>query len=119
MEWYLTALKNYVVFEGRARRKEYWMFTLFNLIIFAVLYALAQSASIFLVLYSLYGLAVFLPSLAVSVRRLHDTGRSGFWLFLAFIPIVGAIILIVFMALPGDQGDNAHGPDPKAVPVAA
>ncbi|HEX6195588.1 MAG TPA: DUF805 domain-containing protein [Jiangellaceae bacterium] len=120
MEWYLTVLKKYVIFEGRARRQEFWMFTLVNIIILAALAILMQAVgNIFTVLYVLYALAVFLPSLAVTVRRLHDTGRSGFWVFISLIPLVGSIILIVFLAIAGDQGDNAYGPDPKAAPVAA
>ena len=115
MNWYLAVLKNYVGFDGRARRTEYWMFVLINAVIGLALYLLAQVADVFLILYYLYALAVLLPGLAVAVRRLHDTGRSGWWLLLSFIPIVGAIILIVFLATDGQPGSNAHGPNPKEV----
>lgn len=119
MEWYITVLKKYAVFEGRARRKEYWMYTLFNIIIFVALGVLSLAADAFIWLYGLYWLAVLIPSLAVVVRRLHDTGRSGFWFFISFVPFVGGIILLVFLVLAGDQADNAYGPDPKAVPQPA
>lgn len=113
MEWYLKVLKNYVGFTGRARRKEYWMFFLFNAIISLVLTLLDKLLHIGTLLTTLYSLAVLLPSLSVAVRRLHDTGRSGWWLFIALIPIIGAIILLVFMCLDSQPGDNKYGPNPK------
>ncbi|WP_427976685.1 DUF805 domain-containing protein [Agarivorans sp.] len=115
MNWYIAVLKKYVVFNGRARRKEYWMFTLFSLIItflLAVIDAAVGSAGI---LGAIYALAVFLPTLAVSVRRLHDIGRSGWWLLIAFIPLIGAIVLLVFMLLDSKPGSNDHGEYPKEV----
>ena len=120
MNWYLEALKKYVVFSGRARRKEYWYFVLFNLIASIVLALVDGMTGSFDtesgigLLGAIYALAVLLPSLAVSVRRLHDTDRSGWWLLLAFIPLVGAIILIVFFVLDGTAGDNRFGANPKA-----
>lgn len=113
MNWYLAVLKNYVGFEGRARRTEYWMFVLINAIIGLVLYVLSKAIDPLVILYYLYTLAVFIPGLAVAVRRLHDTGRSGWWILLSLIPIVGAIILIVFLATDGEPGNNAYGPNPK------
>lgn len=113
MEWYLKALKNYVGFQGRARRKEYWMFILFSIIVSIVLSILESIANISSVLSGLYSLAVLLPSLAVGVRRLHDTGRSGWWLLISLIPLVGAIILIVFMCQDSQENDNQYGPNPK------
>ena len=120
MEWYLKVLKNYVGFSGRARRKEYWMFVLFN-IIFAVVamildnvLGLASKEYGYGPIYGLYALAVFLPGLAVSVRRLHDIGKSGWWLLIALIPIVGAIMLIIWDVREGERGDNRFGPDPKS-----
>ena len=120
MEWYLKVLKNYVGFSGRARRKEYWLFVLFN-IIFAVvamildnMLGLASKEYGYGPIYGLYALAVFLPGLAVSVRRLHDIGKSGWWLLIALIPIVGAIMLIIWDVREGERGDNRFGPDPKA-----
>lgn len=123
MNWYLKVLKQYADFEGRARRTEYWMFTLINTIIALLLYSLlfigifAEStvlSSIGGILYLLYALATFLPSLGVGVRRLHDTNKSGWMILIAFIPIIGAIWLIVLFATEGDKGDNPYGPDPKA-----
>ncbi len=116
MEWYLKVIQNYVGFTGRARRTEYWMFVLFNFIISIVLSLLEYFAGLGRVLTTLYGLALFLPGLAVSVRRLHDTGRSGLWVLISFIPIIGAIILIIFMCMEGERGYNKYGPDPKLAP---
>ncbi|PFA67039.1 hypothetical protein CN378_11685 [Bacillus sp. AFS015802] len=117
MNWYVAALKKYADFTGRSRRKEYWMFTLVNSIIMFVLSFTASlvdsSGIIFIVLYAIYALAVFVPSLAVTVRRLHDTGRSGAWYFLVFVPVVGAIVILVFMCLDSDHGSNQYGPTPK------
>ena len=119
MNWYVEVLKKYAVFSGRARRKEYWFFVLFNLIISFVL-GLIDGAMGFGEkggagpLGAVYSLAVLIPSLAVSVRRLHDTGRSGWWLLIGLIPCVGFIVLIVFMVQDSDPGDNQYGPNPKA-----
>lgn len=114
MEWYLKVIKNYVGFEGRARRKEFWMFTLFNLIISFVISLVEGLVGIAPMVSSLYTLAVFLPSLAVGIRRLHDTGRSGWWVLLGFIPLVGAIILIIFACQDSQGNDNQYGSNPKA-----
>jgi uncharacterized membrane protein YhaH (DUF805 family) len=115
MNWYLAVLKNYVGFSGRARRTEYWMFALFNCIVLLVLYILAIAVHALIVLYILYALAVLLPSLAVAFRRLHDTGRSAWWILIGLVPFVGGIVLLVFACLPGTPGPNQYGPDPKAV----
>lgn len=111
MDWYIGVLKKYVEFSGRARRKEYWMFTLFNLIIALVLGFVDSSG----IVGGVYALAVFLPSIGVSVRRLHDTGRTGWWLLLLLLPVIGAIVVLVFMILEGNAGQNEYGSDPKAV----
>jgi uncharacterized membrane protein YhaH (DUF805 family) len=118
MHWYLDVLKKYAVFSGRARRKEYWMFVLFNLIVAWVLLAIDYLIGTDYgrgngVLYTVYSVAVFLPSLAVFVRRLHDTGRSGWWFFIGFVPLVGWIILLVFMVLDGQSSANQYGENPK------
>ncbi|MEU8571229.1 DUF805 domain-containing protein [Streptomyces pathocidini] len=118
MNWYLAVLKKYVTFSGRARRKEYWMFALFSTVISIVLTA-ADSALDISLLSLVYSLAVLLPSLAVTVRRLHDTDRSGWWILIGIVPILGWIALLVFTVLEGDQGDNAHGPNPKLAPAQA
>ncbi len=120
MSWYLAVLKNYAGFSGRARRTEYWMFTLFNLIAYVVLEVLAKSvSSVFTILYLLYALAVIIPSLAVAFRRLHDIGKSAAWIWIALIPIVGGIWLLVLTCQPGQPGPNQYGPDPKAVDSGA
>lgn len=113
MEWYLKVLKNYVGFQGRARRKEYWMFLLFHLIICIALALVEQITGINGVLTGLYSLGILLPSLAVGFRRLHDTGRSGWWLLISLIPFVGSIILIVFSCQDSQENANKYGPNPK------
>ncbi|OOG45738.1 DUF805 domain-containing protein [Rhodanobacter sp. C01] len=112
-DWYLKCIKNhYADLDGRARRTEYWMFYLVNLIIVIVL-ALISRAMGSQVLSTLYGLAVLVPHIAVAVRRLHDTGRTGWWLLIALIPVIGWIWIIVLLATNGDQGSNQYGADPK------
>ena len=117
MHWYLEAFRKYADFTGRARRKEFWIFSLFNFIIMFVLSFTANiidsTGTIFLVVYVIYSLAVLVPSLAVTVRRLHDTGRSGAWYFIVFVPIAGPIVLLVFMCFDSDHGSNEYGPTPK------
>ncbi|MEU0672792.1 DUF805 domain-containing protein [Streptomyces sp. NPDC006172] len=112
MHWYVDVLKKYAVFGGRARRQEYWMFTLFSLIISIVL-AIVDAVIGSNILGIIYTLAVLLPSVGVTIRRLHDTDRSGFWLFIVLVPLIGAIVLIVFLAGEGKRGPNEYGPDPK------
>jgi uncharacterized membrane protein YhaH (DUF805 family) len=112
LEWYLKVLRNYAGFQGRARRKEYWMFVLINVIVSVVLSILEAIANLSNVLTGLYSLAVLLPSLAVGVRRLHDTGRSGWWLLISLIPLIGAIILLVFMCQESQENENQYGPNP-------
>ncbi|MGH3867764.1 MAG: DUF805 domain-containing protein [Pseudonocardiaceae bacterium] len=124
MGWYLKVLRQYADFTGRARRKEYWMFVLVNAIIGVVLAILDSALSlprVFTVglLYLLYSLTVLLPSLAVGVRRLHDTGRSGWWMLISLIPLIGGIVLIVFFAIDGEGQPNAYGPNPKTIPGEA
>ena len=121
MNWYLKALNQYADFNGRARRKEYWMFFLFNMV-FAVLASLIDIAAgtanldsgsgVFL---GIYSLAVLIPGLAVGVRRLHDVGKSGWMLLIALIPIIGAIWLLVLMVTDSKEGTNKWGENPKDV----
>ena len=119
MNWYIEVLKKYAVFDGRARRKEYWFFVLFNVIISIVLavvdaaVGLSTDAGNVGVLGGIYWLAVLLPSIAVTVRRLHDTDRSGWWILISFVPFVGGIILLVFTLFDGTPGPNKYGADPK------
>jgi uncharacterized membrane protein YhaH (DUF805 family) len=103
----MEVLKKYTFFSGRARRAEYWYFTLISLTI-AVL-----SFSISKILYLLYGVFVMIPSIAVGVRRLHDTDRSGWWMFIAGVPFIGGLILLVLLTQDSTQGDNKYGPNPK------
>ncbi|MER5203632.1 DUF805 domain-containing protein [Streptomyces sp. NPDC002825] len=117
MNWYLDVLKKYAVFSGRARRKEFWMFYLFNIIAVFILAIVDNVIGIYPALTGIYFLAVLLPYLGVTVRRLHDTGRSGWFILIGFIPLVGGIILLVFLATDGEQQQNAHGPNPKLAPA--
>jgi uncharacterized membrane protein YhaH (DUF805 family) len=119
MNWYLEALKKYAVFSGRARRKEYWYFVLFNIIIGIVLGFIDGATGSFSpeagmgLLGGIYTLAVLIPGIAVSVRRLHDTDRSGWWLLIALVPLIGAIVLIVFMVQDSKPEKNQYGVNPK------
>jgi uncharacterized membrane protein YhaH (DUF805 family) len=120
MNWYLEALRKYAVFSGRARRKEYWFFTLFNVLISIILAFIDNMIGTFSsetgvgLLGGVYSLAVLVPGLAVSVRRLHDTDHSGWWLLIGLAPCVGVIVLFVFMVMDSTPGHNQYGPSPKA-----
>lgn len=114
MEWDLKVLKEYVGFSGRARRKEYWMFMLFNMIAMLVLAIIDGVLGTYPLFYGLYSLAAFLPSLAVTIRRLHDTGKSGAWILISLVPLVGAIVLLIFTCTDSQPNDNQFGPNPKA-----
>ena len=114
MQWYLSVLKNYVGFSGRARRKEYWMFTLINAIVGAIINVIQLILGLELPYLSmLYLLATFLPVLALAIRRLHDTVRSGAWALLFFVPFIGCLVLLVFFCTEGPSGSNRYGNDPK------
>lgn len=120
MEWFLKVVRdNYANFNGRARRKEYWMFALFNVIFAVVAMVLDNVLGIAIngvgygPIYGLYTLAVFVPGLAVAVRRLHDVSKSGWWLLIAFIPLVGGLYLLYLMVKEGDSGSNEYGSNPK------
>ena len=113
MNWYLEVLKKYAVFSGRARRKEYWMFFLFNLIILFVIGLVEGFAGSPGIVGMLYSLGVLIPGIAVSVRRLHDTDRSGWWILIGLVPLIGAIVLLVFMVLDSKPDENQYGPNPK------
>lgn len=114
MHWYLDVIKNYVGFSGRATRTEFWMFVLINFIISII----AMLIDYFLlhglrIINTLYSLAVFLPGLAVTVRRLHDIGRTGWWILIGLIPILGWIWLIVYYCTDSQDTENAYGPNLK------
>lgn len=121
MHWYVEVLKKYAVFSGRSRRKEYWLFVLFNVIFTFVLgfidglAGLVDSTSGYGPLGGLYTLAILIPSIAVGVRRLHDTDRSGWWLLIALVPLIGALVLLVFLASDSQAGSNRYGLNPKEV----
>ncbi len=112
MNWYLTVLQQYAVFSGRARRKEYWMFILINAIIAAAI-SMVDGMLSTVDLGLIYSLVVLIPTIAVTVRRLHDTDRSGWWILISLIPLVGGIVLLVFMAIDGTPGKNQYGSNPK------
>ncbi|MFF0010916.1 DUF805 domain-containing protein [Streptomyces sp. NPDC005374] len=116
MNFFIEALKKYVVFSGRARRKEYWMFALFAGIIYVVFAIIGVVAKQPLIV-ALPILAFLLPGLAVTARRLHDTGRSAWWILFQIVPIAGPITLFVFSVLDSEPGDNKYGPNPKFAPV--
>lgn len=119
MNWYLEVLKKYAVFNGRARREEYWMFILFNIATSIVLRIIDEATGNFSaeigmgLLGGIYILAVLIPSIAVSVRRLHDAGRSGWWLLIGLVPLIGTIVLLVFMAQDSKSRQNLYGANPK------
>ena len=126
MNWYLKVIKQYADFEGRARRQEYWMFALINAIVSLALIGLAvvfvgavkndtgaTLAMLFYAMYGLYSLFVLIPGIAVTVRRLHDIGKSGGWFFIGFIPLIGGIWLLVLLVTDSQPGKNEYGPNPK------
>lgn len=119
MNYYLSVWSNYAQFNGRARRAEYWNFVLFNAIACIALGMLIFASSAFAILLGLYYLAVFIPGLALSIRRMHDLGKSGWYILVTLIPLVGAIWYFVMLCTEGEQGANEYGPDPKAVEVMA
>jgi uncharacterized membrane protein YhaH (DUF805 family) len=115
MNWYLDVLKKYAVFSGRARRQEYWMFYLFYIIVAVVLGIVDGVLGTGGILGLLYVLGTLLPLFGVSIRRLHDTDRSGWWLLIGLVPAVGAIVLLVFFVLDSTPGENRFGSNPKGV----
>jgi uncharacterized membrane protein YhaH (DUF805 family) len=122
MKWFLEALtKKYATFEGRARRSEYWYFVLFYVLaavalsIIDVVVGTYNEESGLGLLSGLFMLATIVPSIAITARRLHDTDRSGWWQLLYFIPLLGAVVMLVFMVLDSQPGANRFGPNPKGV----
>src|ERR1035437_3798699 len=129
MNYYLKVLKDYAVFSGRARRSEYWMFLLFNIIFGVIAMVIDNLLGLRITMtirdtsqmlpygyvYLAYALAVFIPGLAVSVRRLHDVGKSGWFFFIVLIPLIGAIWLIVLFCTDSIPEENEYGANPKAI----
>ena len=123
MELMFQPLRKYADFNGRARRSEFWLFALFMWVVEFVLVMLnggmtmnaggTPNFGIGFILLCVFGLAMFIPSLAVAFRRLHDTNRSAWWLLIGLIPFIGALVLLVFYVLDGTPGPNRFGPDPK------
>jgi uncharacterized membrane protein YhaH (DUF805 family) len=115
--WKLVVLERYAKFDGRAGRAEFWWFVLANFLVYIALAILMQISSIFVVVYFVYGLATIVPSIALAIRRLHDTDKSGWMLLLGLIPFVGFILLLVFYIQEGTSGPNQYGAGPE--PAAA
>ncbi|MCX8731094.1 DUF805 domain-containing protein [Gilliamella sp. B2969] len=120
MNWFISCMtKNYANFSGRARRKEYWLFTLFVAIFYLVLIILASlsetMASAMSLIEVIFLLVILIPNIAVTVRRLHDTDKSGWWYLISFIPFVGGIVLLVFMCINSTPGSNQYGDNPKGL----
>lgn len=121
MNDFVAALKKYAVFTGRSRRREFWMFFLFTMLIAGGLMLVDALTGTydkdrgFGLLSGLWSLATVIPYLAVGVRRLHDTGRTGWWWLISFVPLIGFVVLLVFFVQDGQPGSNAYGPNPKGV----
>ena len=110
---YIAVLKKYAVFTGRASRREFWLFVLVNVvigIIFSILTKIPILKIIFWIVYFLFGLAIFIPSIMVGIRRLHDTNKTGWLMLICLVPVVGAIAFLVLCALEGTPGENQYGP---------
>lgn len=107
MDYFIGALKKYADFTGRARRKEYWMFILVYMVIAIILGFVGSE-----IISALFGLAMLIPSISIAARRLHDTGRTGWWQLISLIPLIGFIVLLVFL-VQDSLDDNQYGPNPK------
>ena len=115
MNWYIEAWKKYAVFGGRSGRQEYWYFVLFHVLVYVLLSIIAGIlGKIGAGLLSLYTVAVFLPGLAATIRRLHDTNRSGWWILISLVPFVGGIVLLVFLTQESHAVENQYGSRPQA-----
>ena len=118
MSWYIEVIRKYTVFKGRAGRKEYWMFSLIHFLIIIMLCVLMVLNENFAFLIVLYYVFSFLPNITVTVRRLHDVGRSGAWYFITFIPF-GGFVLLVLTVLESQPRENAYGPEPDLKRIAS
>ncbi len=121
MEYYIEAFRRYFEFHGRSSRSEYWYFALFNIMIMIALGVMSSiieeyfNLHSFFLINSVYFLAILIPSLAVAVRRMHDIGKSGWWLLVYFIPLVGGISLLVLLVIDSEYGRNKYGENPKGI----
>ncbi len=121
MNWFKLALSKYAQFHGRSRRKEYWYFVLFVVIISIIATIIDMVLGTYNeeygvgILSGLFSLFILVPGIAVAIRRLHDTGRSGWWYLLALLPVIGAIVLLIFFVQDSEQGTNKYGPNPKSM----
>lgn len=129
MEWMLMPYRRYFEFSGRSRRKEYWMFALFNFLVCLAFMFLIMAvggtmeygeqpemgplASVAIIAMFVWAIATIIPSLAVTFRRLHDTDHSAWWILIGFVPIIGGLVLLYFYLIEGTRGPNRFGPDPK------
>lgn len=114
MEHFLSVVKQYANFNGRARRQEFWMYYLFY-IIFYIGVAIIDRVLGLGFLGLIYMLALFVPTISVAARRLHDTGRTGWWQLIGIIPLIGVIVLIIFWVQDSHPGENQYGPNPKGL----
>lgn len=117
MEFFIRAYKNYANFNGRDTRQQYWMFYLFYIIVYIVLSVIDSVVGADGLLGGIFALATLIPSIAIGTRRLHDIGKSGWWQLILLVPLIGAIILIVFFAKQGMIGDNQFGNDPRGAEI--
>jgi uncharacterized membrane protein YhaH (DUF805 family) len=123
MSWYLLAWQRATDFSGRSRRTEYWMFQLFNVLVALAVGLLAfgcgalvsekDGINFLAMCMGMFGLVSFIPALSITIRRLHDIGKSGWWYFIAFVPLIGGLILLIFTLLDSDPDRNEYGPNPK------
>ncbi len=113
MDYFIGALKKYADFSGRARRTEFWMYSLFYMIFYVAL-SIVDSFLGMGLLTSIFALGMLIPTLSIGARRLHDTGRSGWWQLIGIVPLIGAIVLIVFF-VQDSHDENSYGSNPKAV----
>lgn len=113
MHWYIDGFKNFGNFEGRARRQEYWMFMLFNYLVMIAISLMEILLPFLAFLRLIYGLAVIIPDLSVTIRRLHDTGKTGWYYLVLLIPIVGFFWLLILLCTDSDLDNNQYGPNPK------
>lgn len=117
MEFFIRAYKNYANFSGRDTKQQYWMFYLFYMIAYIILSVIDGVIGTGGLLGGIFALATFIPSIAIATRRLHDIGKSGWWQLIALIPLIGVIVLIVFMVKQGMMGDNQFGNDPRGTEI--